>query len=86
MPSQVMKGEPKSVTVGGGTPRRVSNTYPHRHHYYLHGISPDGKTLSYVGINAVGDNQWAKVNIWTIPAAGGIAYGLWSLVDALGWA
>jgi Tol biopolymer transport system component len=60
-----------ALPIAGGAPRRVSNSYPHRHHYYLHGISPDGRTLSYVGINAVGDNQWAKVNIWTIPAAGG---------------
>lgn len=60
-----------ALPISGGAPRRVSNSYAHRHHYYLHGISPDGKTLSYVGINAVGENQWAKVNIWTIPAAGG---------------
>jgi TolB protein len=59
------------LPTGGGTPRRVSNVHPHRHHYYLHGISPDGKTLVYTGVNAVGDNQWAKVNIWTIPVAGG---------------
>jgi len=60
-----------ALPIGGGMPHRVSNIHPHRHHYYLHGISPDGATLAYVGVNAVGDNQWAKVNIWTIPAVGG---------------
>lgn len=60
-----------ALPTGGGTPRRVSNHHTHRHHYYLHGVSPDGGTLAYVGVNAVGENQWAKVNIWTIPAEGG---------------
>ena len=59
------------VPIEGGTPKRVSNEHPHRHHYYLHGISPDAKTLVYTGVNAVGENKWGWVNIWTIPAAGG---------------
>jgi TolB protein len=60
-----------AVPVGGGTPRRVSNEHPHRHHYYLHGISPDGALLVYTGVNAVGDDPWGAVNLWTIPVAGG---------------
>lgn len=59
------------LPIEGGTPKRVSNEHPHRHHYYLHGISPDGQTLVYTGVNAVGENRWGRVNIWTIPAAGG---------------
>ncbi len=59
------------LPITGGTPRRVSNAHPHRHHYYLHGISPDAKALVYTGVNAVGDNRWGRVNIWTIPVAGG---------------
>jgi Tol biopolymer transport system component len=59
------------LPIEGGTPRRVSNEHPHRHHYYLHGISPDGATLVYTGVNAVGENRWGRVNIWTIPVAGG---------------
>jgi len=59
------------LPIEGGTPKRVSNEHPHRHHYYLHGISPDAKTLIYTGVNAVGENRWGKVNIWTIPVAGG---------------
>lgn len=60
-----------ALPVGGGTPRRISNSHAERHHYYLHGISPDGGTLVYTGVNAHEGNAWGKVNIWTIPATGG---------------
>lgn len=59
------------LPIEGGTPKRVSNIHAHRHHYYLHGVSPDGRTLAYTGVNAVGENPWGKVNIWSIPANGG---------------
>ena len=59
------------LPVEGGTPRRISNTHPERHHYYLHGVSPDGTTLVYTGVNTHDGNSWGKVNIWTIPATGG---------------
>lgn len=58
-----------SVPVTGGEPRRISNEHPAPHHYYLHGISPDGKTLSYVAVEGEPGNK--RVNIFTIPAAGG---------------
>lgn len=58
-----------AVPFAGGTPRRVSNTHDTPFHYYLHGISPDGKTLSYVAIEGKGPDR--RVNIFTIPAAGG---------------
>ena len=58
-----------ALPVTGGTPRRVSNTHAHPHHYYLHGISPDGATLSYVAVENRGSGR--QVNIFTIPAAGG---------------
>jgi Tol biopolymer transport system component len=35
-----------ALPFGGGAPRRVSNEHSTPHHYYLHGISPDGQTLS----------------------------------------
>jgi TolB protein len=60
-----------AVPIGGGTPLRVSNVHAERHHYYLHGISPDGTTLAYTGVEQLGDNPWGKVNIFTLPAAGG---------------
>jgi Tol biopolymer transport system component len=58
-----------ALPVAGGTPRRVSNTHDHPHHYYLHGISPDGLTLSYVAVEDRGGVR--QVNLFTIPAAGG---------------
>jgi Tol biopolymer transport system component len=59
-----------AVPFSGGTPRRVSNKHDTPFHYYLHGISPDGKTLSYVAIEGKGPNR--RVNIFTIPSAGGV--------------
>ncbi|WP_375452689.1 TolB family protein [uncultured Devosia sp.] len=58
-----------AVPFAGGTPRRVSNTHDTPFHYYLHGIAPDGKTLSYVAIEGKGPDR--RVNVFTIPAAGG---------------
>jgi TolB protein len=58
-----------AVPITGGEPRRVSNDHPAPHHYYLHGISPDGKTLSYVAVEGPAGNK--RVNIFTIPSAGG---------------
>ena len=58
-----------AVPFTGGTPRRVSNTHPTPFHYYLHGISPDGATLSYVAIEQ--RNGERQVNVFTIPSAGG---------------
>jgi TolB protein len=59
------------VPLAGGAAIRISNTHPQRHHYYLHGISPDGLTLVYTGVNRHDGNDWGRVNIWTIPATGG---------------
>jgi Tol biopolymer transport system component len=58
-----------AVPITGGEPRRVSNVHTSPHHYYLHGISPDGKTLAYVAVE--GPTERKRINIFTIPAAGG---------------
>lgn len=58
-----------AVPFAGGTPRRVSNTHATPFHYYLHGISPDGATLSYVAIERRDGER--QVNVFTIPSAGG---------------
>ncbi|KKB85025.1 biopolymer transporter Tol [Devosia limi DSM 17137] len=58
-----------AVPFAGGTPRRISNTHAIPHHYYLHGISPDGATLSYVAIEGSGHER--RVNVFTIPTNGG---------------
>jgi len=58
-----------AIPVSGGTPRKISNDHDTPFHYYLHGISPDGKTLAYVAVEGSGDEK--RINIFTIPAKGG---------------
>lgn len=49
------------VPIGGGTPRKVTAKSPS----YLHGWSPDGKTLAFCG------ERNGNFDVYTIPAAGG---------------
>ncbi len=67
------RGHLYSVPLAGGIPRRVSNEHPPEKplRYYLHGISPDGRTLVYTGAQAEGADQWAHVDIYSIAASGG---------------
>jgi Tol biopolymer transport system component len=58
-----------AVGIEGGTPRKVSNPHEPNYMHFLHGISPDGKTLSYVAVE--GPEGKRRVNMFTIPAAGG---------------
>ena len=62
-----------AVPIAGGQPKRVSNEHPaeKKFKYFLHGISPDAKTLSYVGVETVGDDPWGRLDLYTIPSAGG---------------
>ncbi len=55
----------------GGTPLRISNDRPPAYgfRHYLHGISPDGTMLAYVGLELHAGRLMTR--IWTIPAAGG---------------
>lgn len=52
--------------VTAGVARRVSNERGEGFRYYLHGVSPDGSTLAYIGMDSE-----RNTNVWTIPAAGG---------------
>ncbi|MFI5710956.1 TolB family protein [Kribbella sp. NPDC051620] len=56
-----------AVPLTGGVGRRVSNE--HGVHHYLHGISPDGERLAYIGL----ENRDGRriTNVYTVPAAGG---------------
>jgi TolB protein len=58
-----------AVTLADGRPRRVTNDRGPGFHHYLHGVSPDGKTLAYIGLQQVDGRR--ITNVWTIPAAGG---------------
>jgi Tol biopolymer transport system component len=49
------------VPTEGGTPRRITEKYPS----YLHGWSPDGKTLVFTGIRG------SAIDIYRIPVTGG---------------
>jgi Tol biopolymer transport system component len=62
-----------AVPFAGGQPRRISNEQDPRRKfkYYLHGVSPDGKTLAYAGMEAAGDDPGGRIDLYTIPAAGG---------------
>ncbi|TDD49971.1 biopolymer transporter Tol [Kribbella antibiotica] len=54
-----------AVPLAGGPGRRVTNDRGPGFHHYLHGVSPDGTTLAYIGLEP------GITNVWTIPAAGG---------------
>ena len=58
-----------AVPFAGGSARRVSNDRGPNFRYYLHGISPDGGQLAYIGLEVKGDV--VRTNVFTIPAAGG---------------
>lgn len=58
------------VPFATGVARRVSNDHGPAFHYYLHGISPDGTLLAYIGLRVNGDGT-VTTNVYTIPAAGG---------------
>jgi Tol biopolymer transport system component len=65
-------GHIHAVPFAGGPARRVTNTRrpgPFRH--FLHGVSPDGATLAYVGVEPWNGDEWGYRNIFTLPAAGG---------------
>jgi Tol biopolymer transport system component len=57
-----------AVPLTGGAGRRVSNE--HGVHHYLHGVSPDGERLAYIGL----ENRDGRriTNVYTVPVAGGV--------------
>ncbi|WP_410788225.1 TolB family protein [Kribbella sp. C-35] len=62
-------GHVYAVPIEGGPGRRVTNDRGPGFHHYLHGVSPDGTTLAYIGLEWVDDQR--ITNVWTIPSAGG---------------
>ena len=59
-----------AVSLEDGTPRRVSNDRGAGFHHYLHGVSPDGQTLAYIGLEHRAGRR--ITNVWTIPVGGGV--------------
>jgi Tol biopolymer transport system component len=64
-------GHVYAVPFSGGTGRRVTNDHGNRFAHYLHGVSPDGATLSYIGAKTKKDGR-TITDVFTIPSAGGI--------------
>lgn len=60
-----------AVPFAGGVARRVSNRHSPEtgFRYYLHGISPDGATLAYVGLWREEASQ--AYGLFTVPSKGG---------------
>jgi len=59
-----------AVPAEGGRTRRVTNERGPDFQHYLHGVSPDGSTLAYIGVAPDADGARTS-NVFTIPAAGG---------------
>jgi Tol biopolymer transport system component len=63
-----------AVSLADGTTRRVTHEHGRPFNHYLHGISPDGRTLSYIGLEPLGPNPGpgtpARTNVFTIRADG----------------
>ena len=59
-----------AVPITGGSARRVTNDNGEGFHHYLHGVSPDGETLAYIGLQIDGTGV-LTTNVYTVPAAGG---------------
>lgn len=59
------------VSLAGGIPRKLSNDQAAARNYrhYLHGVSPDGQTLTYVAYEKNGDANMMRIAV--IPSAGG---------------
>jgi Tol biopolymer transport system component len=59
------------VDVNGGEPLKISNDHDpeRRFRYYLHGISPDGEMLAYVGLEMEAGRTVTKICL--IPSSGG---------------
>lgn len=57
-----------AVPMDGGAGRRVSND--HGVHHYLHGVSPDGSRLAYIGLESKDGRR--ITNVYTVPTGGGV--------------
>jgi len=58
-----------AASVSGGKARRITHDHDGRMHF-LHGVSPDGTTLAYIGLQPTGDDAWPAGNVFTISVDG----------------
>ena len=57
--------------LAGGPVQRITNVGNPQRMHFLHGVSPDGATLAYIGLEPAAGDVWASGNVFSIPAAGG---------------
>ncbi|MGO1284802.1 MAG: TolB family protein [Brachybacterium sp.] len=55
----------------GGPATRITHDEDRLH--FLHGVSPDGATLAYVGVERLADGTWLPPNVFVLPSRGGPA-------------
>ena len=58
-----------AAPLAGGPARRVTPDHDDRMHF-LHGVSPDGARLAYIGLEPAGDDWWAAAHVYTIGVDG----------------
>ncbi|GAA1960603.1 biopolymer transporter Tol [Microbacterium deminutum] len=59
------------ASLEGGPVRRITSVNEPERLHFLHGVSPDGEKLAYIGLNAGGEDVWASGNVYTVAATGG---------------
>jgi TolB protein len=58
--------------LAGGDAVKVTGSPDHPNlMHFLHGVSPDGSRLAFVGLEPEGENWWANTSIFTISSEGG---------------
>ena len=55
--------------LAGGRARRITKEDGRLH--FLHGVSPDGTMLAYIGLRVDAEGSWSVPDVFTIPSAGG---------------
>lgn len=55
--------------LAGGATEQVTQDDGHLH--FLHGVSPDGSTLAYIGVLRREDGTWLPPHVFTVPSSGG---------------
>jgi TolB protein len=58
-----------AASLDGGDARRITRDNDGRMHF-LHGVSPDGGTLAYIGLQPTGTDGWPAGNVYTIGVDG----------------
>jgi len=64
-----------AAAVDGSVQRRITNEREAGYRHFLHGLSPDERTLVYTGMEPRPDGS-PRWNIYTIPVAGGTEFAI----------